>query len=334
VRRMLKLFIAVCTVGAALAAVAAAASSPTVATGSATNLRNTSAVVQAGVNPNGTSTAYMFQYGLTNAYGLATTTHSAGAGTKGKAVSATIGGLTPGTLYHYRVVAVNKAGTSAGADRTFRTTGHPPAGVLTGPPDQVGTTTATVTGTVNPEGQTTVWVFQYGLTTTYGVQTFGQTLAGVSSTLTVASQLAGLTPGTLFHYRLVAFHGSTVVSAGVDQTFLTEPSPRPVPRLRASTSPARARSKPFLFTTRATVVGPGWIPAPLACTSSAAIRYFNGKRLVGFAVGVVQPNCTLSAQVSFPRRIGRHPTRLKVVIHFRGNGYLAPVDRTDHVTLG
>jgi hypothetical protein len=333
-RRTLWVVLAVCTVPTVIAGSAAAASSPTVATGSATNRTDTSAVVAGTVSPNGSTTSYLFQFGLSNAYGASTATHSAGAGTKAKAVTATIGGLTPGTVYHYHLVATNKAGVASGVDRTFRTTGHPPAGVITGPPSQVGTSVATVAGAIDPNGQSTVWVFQYGLTPTYSVQTLGQTLPGLNSTVTVAAQLSGLKPGTLFHYRLVGYHGTTVVVAGADATFLTEPSPRPVPRLRAITSPARARSKPFVFTTRATVAGPGWIPASLACTGSAAIRYFNGKHLVGFAVATVQPNCTLSTQVSFRRKLGRRSTPLKIVIHFRGNGYLAPVDRTNHVAVG
>jgi len=333
-RRMLKVLVLVGAVAAVTAGVAVAASSPTVATGAASNLTNSTAVLHGTVNPNATTTEYQFQYGLTNAYGLSTATHSAGSGSTAKAFTGTIGGLVPGTVYHYRVVALNKDGGTLGADRTFRTTGHPPASPTTGPAVQVGTSVATLTGAVDPNGQTTLWVFQYGLTTAYGVETFGQTLPALSTTLPVAVQVSGLAPGTLFHYRLVTYHGSTVVSAGADQTFLTEPSPRPVPRLRASTSPSRARSKPYVFTTRATLTGPGWIPASLGCTGSAAIRYFNGRHLVGFAVAAVQPNCTLSAQVAFRRKIGRNSTPLQVVIHFRGNGYLAPVDRIDHVALG
>jgi len=332
-RRMLKVLAVVGAVAAVIAGAAQAATSPAVATGVASNITNTGAVLHGTVNPNATSTDYQFQYGLTNAYGLSTTTHSAGSGRTAKALTGTVGGLLPGTVYHYRVVALNKDGGTLGADRTFRTTGHPLPGVTTGPAVQVGTSGATLTGAVDPNGASAVWMFQYGLTTAYTAQTFGQTLPALSSTLTVASVLTGLKSGTVFHYRLIAIRGANVVY-GTDQTFLTEPSPRPVPRLRATTSPSRARSRPFVFTTRATVTGPGWIPASLGCTGSAAIRYFNGRHVVGFAVAAVQPNCTLSAQVSFRRKIGRHSTPLQVVIHFRGNGYLAPVDRTNHVALG
>jgi hypothetical protein len=332
-KRTLKVLVAVGVVAALITGAAEAASSPTVATGAASSLTNTSAVLHGTVNPNAAGTTYQFQYGLTNAYGLSTTSHSAGSGSKVKAVTGTAAGVLPGTLYHFRVVAINRDGGTLGADRTFRTTGHPLPGVSTGPPVAVGTNGATLTGAIDPNGQAAQWVFQYGLTTGYGIQTFAQTLPALSATLPVASVLGGLQPGTVFHYRLVAIRGSNVVY-GADQTFLTEPSPRPVPRLRATTSPRRARSKPYVFTTHATITGPSWIPASLGCTGGAAIRYFHGKRVVAFAVATVQPDCTLSAQVSFRRKIGRHSVPLKVVIHFRGNGYLAPVDRTDHVTLG
>jgi hypothetical protein len=333
-KRMLKVLVAACALAAVLAGAALAASSPTVATGGATKVTNTSAVLNGTVNPNGSSTGYDFEYGLTNIYGLTTAPHSAGSGTKGKAVTVTVNGLIPGTVYHYRLDATNKGGGGIGANRSFTTTGHPPAAVITGPPSQVGTSTATVTGTVDPEGAPTTWVFQYGLSASDGYETFGQTLAAVNSTLTVSAQLVGIEPGTTFHYRLVAYHGS-VATAGADQTFLTEPSPRPVPRVRASTTPHRARNKPFVFTTNATVIGPGLIPAADQCNGGAAIRYYNGKRVVGFTVAALAPNCTFSAPVSFSRRIGKHSTRLRVAIHFRGNGYLAPADApSEYVTLG
>ena len=43
--------------------------------------------------------------------------------------------------------------------------------VITGPVDAVGATTATVSGTVNPNGTATTWYLEYGKTTTYGTKT-------------------------------------------------------------------------------------------------------------------------------------------------------------------
>ena len=123
------------------------------------------------------------------------------------AVTQTITGLTPGTVYHYRIGAVNGSGSSAGADRTFTTKGHPPAAVVTGGTVNVGKTVATPTGVINPEGAITGWVVQYGLTAAYGLEDFSQNLPAVNAQLPVSVQLVGLAPATLFHYRIVAYHG-------------------------------------------------------------------------------------------------------------------------------
>ena len=48
-----------------------------------------------------------------------------GPGLSPQAVSASISGLSPGTLYHYKIVAVDTAGnTIAGSDATFMTLRH------------------------------------------------------------------------------------------------------------------------------------------------------------------------------------------------------------------
>jgi hypothetical protein len=77
------------------------------------------------VNPTGSDTSYRFQYGRTTAYGQTTPPQAAGSGKPDVDVSARISRLSPGTTYHFRVVATNEFGTTAGADRTFRT-GLPP----------------------------------------------------------------------------------------------------------------------------------------------------------------------------------------------------------------
>ena len=334
-RRIAKLFAAVLVVSAVVCGVALAASSPTVTTGLSSNATQTSVVLHAAVNPNGAATGYQFNYGPTSAYGLSTATGSAGAGTKPVSVQATLIGLTPGTLYDYQVVAHNKSGISIGANRTFKTTGPPPPGVITGPAANVGKSIATLTGDIDPQGAVTTWAFQYGLSTNYGAQTYPmQSLAASITPVAVALPLAGLEPGTLFHFRLVAFHGATVVSPGLDQTFLTEPAIRPHPQLRASTTPRRASKKPYVFTTTAQLSGPSSIPASLGCVGDATIRYFDGNRQVASASAVVQQNCTFSAQVSFRGLIHRRAAALKVEIQFRGNGYFAAVRSTERVTLG
>jgi hypothetical protein len=333
-RRILQVFVLSTAMGLSLTGVASAASSPSIATGGATKVSNTTAVLNGTVNPNGHATEYDFSYGPTTAYGATTALHKVKAGTKPVAITITITGLTPGTTYHYRLNASNSAGAASGADRALTTTGHPPAGVVTGGAVNVGKTAATPTGVINPEGATTTWVIQYGLTAAYGVQNFPGTLAGVTTPVPVSAALTGLAPATLFHYRIVAFHGSAVVSAGADATFFTEPSKRPVPRMTAHTSPGRDKRSPFAYTTSGSLSGAGFIPAAQRCTGNVGVRFFNGRRQLAFVVAPVQPTCKFSVSASFRRLHSRGPVRLKVTVDYRGNGYLASVSRTDHVTAG
>jgi phosphodiesterase/alkaline phosphatase D-like protein len=333
-RRSLQVFVLFMVVGLSLAGVASAAGSPSSTTGVATKVSNTGAVLNGVVNPNGHATQYDFTYGPTTAYGSTTAVRRIKAGTKAVAVQIAIAGLTPGTTYHYRLGAINSGGAAAGSDRTFTTSGHPPAAVVTGAAVNVGKTVATPTGVINPEGATTTWTIQYGLTTAYGLQNFAGTLPALDTALSVSAALTGLAPGTLFHYRIVAFHGSSVVSAGADATFFTEPSKRPVPRMTAHTSPGRDKRTPFSFTTSGSLSGASSIPAAQRCTGNVGVRFFNGRRQLAFVVAPIESNCKFSVGASFRKLHGSGPARLKVTVDYRGTGYLAPVNRVDHVTAG
>lgn len=311
----------------ALAGVAAAASSPAVVTGTRSSLKQTSAVLNATVNPNGSTTYYFFQWGLSvPGYGLAGHPHSAGSGTATASVKTTAGSLIPGTVYHYRIVAYNRFGTSIGADRTFKTKGFAPPAAATGPAAQVGKSFVTLTGVVNPNGTTTSYYFQYGVSAAYGSQTFAGSLSGHAATA-VSVPVTGLAPGTIFHYRLVATHSGFPPQAAGDLTFMTLPAHPPAPRVRARTTPRRARHRPFAFTTTGTVSGPGWIPAQFACSGQVRIRVLHGLRTVAVTIAAVQPNCSFAAQTVLTRKPG-HGSRhrrvsLVVLVRFAGNGYLA-----------
>ncbi|MGB9185324.1 MAG: fibronectin type III domain-containing protein [Solirubrobacteraceae bacterium] len=327
--------LAVAVLGLSITGVAVAASSPTVATGPATNITDTSATLTATVNPNGNQTGIGFQYGITSAYGQASGTHQVGGGSKPVTVKSTITGLTPGTVYHYHVVALNKAGTASGADRTFTTTGPPPAAVATGPAVNVLKTVATVTGSVNPEGADTTWAVQYGLSASYGAETVpAQPLAKVATSLPVSATLAGLSPATLFHYRIVAYHNGNVISTGADATFFTEPDRPLKPRVSAKTTPRRDRHRPYAYSTSGTIGGAGSIPATSRCSGTVKVGYFLGKRRIGTVVAPVGPDCTFSADNSFRRVKAATPATILIKIHFNGNGYIAPADRTNSVTAG
>ncbi len=332
-KRIASLPVAILAIAALGTSVALAASSPTVATRAATAVADTTAVLRGIVNPNGNQTGYLFTYGPTTALGLTTASRSAGNGTKDVRVAIEARGLTAGTTYYYRVVALSRAGGASGAILSFKTTGKPPASVVTGPSVGVGKYEATPTGSVDPQGALTTWEVQYGLTPSYGLETSPLPLAAVNVPLPVSITIPGLAPGKLFHYRLVANNGT--VSAGGDQTFFTFPSFRRTPKMRTSTSPSRLTRSPFTFTTRGSLYdAANFVPASLRCSGQVGVRAFNGSRQVAYVVTQVGPDCSFSTPVPIGHRIGNGATGLQVRIDFRGNGYLKPVQRTDNVTLG
>jgi DNA-binding beta-propeller fold protein YncE len=102
-----------------------AAALPAATTGAASNLTHTSATLHGTVNPDGSATTYFFQYGTSIAYGKQTSSQNGGADTTTHPASALITGLSPGTSYHFRIVAHNAAGTIDGADKTFTTPDRP-----------------------------------------------------------------------------------------------------------------------------------------------------------------------------------------------------------------
>ncbi len=94
---------------------------PTVNTGSAASVTESSATLNGTVNPNGTDTDGYFQYGMDQNYALVTTNTGMGSGRVNDPVSADISGLNESTTYHYRLLATNESGTSYGDDNTFTT---------------------------------------------------------------------------------------------------------------------------------------------------------------------------------------------------------------------
>ena len=115
----------------------AAATAPAASTQAATQVNRQSARLNGRINPHGAATTYHFEYGLTTAYTASTPAKTTGAGTTGVHVHATISGLTPGTRYHYRVVAQSSAGTTAGADRSLVTRAARAALTLAATPDPI-----------------------------------------------------------------------------------------------------------------------------------------------------------------------------------------------------
>jgi hypothetical protein len=121
--------LAIVAIPLAVASPAAAASKPApktkkpqASTGAATHILNSSALLNASINPNGMQTSYYFQWGPTTSYGSQTPTVVVGDATTRVKVGQLVSGLETGVTYHYRVVAVTSSGEPIpGHDRTFVT---------------------------------------------------------------------------------------------------------------------------------------------------------------------------------------------------------------------
>jgi len=92
--------------------------------------------------------------------------------------------------------------------------------VATGAATDVTTTGATLNGTVNPNGAATTASFEWGLTTSYGQTTAGQSMGSGSAALPLSASLTGLTACTTYHYRATAT-SSAGTTNGTDATFET-----------------------------------------------------------------------------------------------------------------
>jgi uncharacterized delta-60 repeat protein len=205
-------------------------SAPSVTTGAASGIGETSAEVAGQVDPGGLQTSYHFDYGTTTGYGHSSSTGTVPAGSSAVAVSAQLTGLTPDTKYHYRLVASNADGAVYGADGTLTTAPPSRPSATTGAASAIGEVSAEVAGSVGTGGLATSYHFEYGKTASYGSSTpQAAALPATAANFAVSARLTHLTPGTKYHYRLVATNadGTSYGSAG---TFTT------LPRLRAPLS--------------------------------------------------------------------------------------------------
>ena len=190
-------------------------SGPAVVTAPASSVGTSSATLNGSVNPNGRPTTYTFEYGKTTKYGTTTPSGNAGSGSDPTNVSAPISGLSAGQVYHFRLDATSDAGTVQGADMSFTPTGGP--SVTTKAASSITSTSARLNGTVNPNGLTTTYYFDYGTSTAYGSKTAVATAGSGTSNKSVSASVTGLGPG-VHHFRLVAT-SSAGTSTGSDLTF-------------------------------------------------------------------------------------------------------------------
>lgn len=92
--------------------------------------------------------------------------------------------------------------------------------VRTDPPILVSATGATLAGSLDSNGGSATYRFEYGPTPAYGSETPPRSAGPTSAEQPVSEGVAGLSPATTYHYRLVAA-GDFGAGAGADGTFTT-----------------------------------------------------------------------------------------------------------------
>jgi len=119
-------------------------------------------------------------------------------------VSAEATGLSPQSTYHFRLVAGNVNGGQDGNGQGFVTTPDV-EGVLTeGATAGAAGTTATLQGSLEPNGFDTHYYFEYGTGESYGATTPLDDAGSATEDARVSATANGLEPNETYDYRLVA----------------------------------------------------------------------------------------------------------------------------------
>lgn len=192
---------------------------PTAATGDATDITLSSATLNGVVNPHNDQTMWHFEYRKAGSDWKKTDNVGVAVASDWN-ISAKVFNLEADTTYSYKLIAVNGAGTSTGAEKTFKTAGVALPAVTTGGVKNVTQSSATLMGTINPHDTPTSYWFWYGTSPQNMYHTPGQVgLTGKNDT-PVSADLYNLAPNTTYYYRLSA---STVKGSveGENKTFKT-----------------------------------------------------------------------------------------------------------------
>ncbi len=176
-----------------------------------------------------TSVAYNGTAKLTwtssNASGCTAFSNPAGVWSGSKATTSPPGGeqvgpLTASTTF---ILSCTNGGSNNQAQTNVNVGPAPAPIVSTGSATSVTYSSATLNGTVNPNGQLTTYYFQYGTTTNYGNNTSSGT-AGASTTTMSESRSINISASTTYHFRLCANNQYGTVCGG-DSTFTSGVAP-------------------------------------------------------------------------------------------------------------
>ena len=208
-------------------------SAPSATTGAATTVTATGVMLGGMINPNGADTTVSFDYGATTAYGVnlaATTGGTVPVGSGDTTVGVTLSGLSCGTLYHYRVTAVNSAGAVNGNDATFTTSACPvPPSIGAQPVNVTVNSGGSTSFTVNATGSLLTYQWQVNSGSGFGDISNGGVYGGATTaTLAISGVTAAMNGSS---YRVVvsgsgtpaATSGSALLTVNTEPIITTQP---------------------------------------------------------------------------------------------------------------
>jgi len=193
-------------------------SAPTVKTLAAGGISRMVANLNGEVTPNKVATQYWFEYGTTPNLGSTTALVSVGDGNVKIPASISLSDLLPVTTYYFRLNAQNQFGTINGAILNLKTSGPPAASapvVVTKSANAIGTSTATLHATVNPNGAETMYWFEYSTDSFFTGSSLKNTdkkSAGAGlNNFPVDANISDLSPKSTYYFRVVAQNSFGIV---------------------------------------------------------------------------------------------------------------------------
>jgi hypothetical protein len=123
----------------------------------------------------------------------------------------------PGDAFYATLPAIR---TDVAAMLATGSTQSPPAAKTTAATN-ITRTSATLNGTVNPNGRPTTYRFEYGRTSAYGSSTPTASAGSGTTATPVSASISGLARKTTYHFRVVAIDAQGAGHPGADATFRT-----------------------------------------------------------------------------------------------------------------
>lgn len=202
-------------------------SAPSVKTSAIADISEREATLKGEVNPHRAKAQYWFEYGTSSDLGETSATFTAGSGNTVVPVSVTIGNLEPLTKYYFRLNAQNQFGTVNGSTLVFKTEGPVASApeASTKSASSILTTSAKLNASINPNGETTSYWFEYSDDSLLGGVLVGSTpqksLDKNLGVTAVNMNIPNLSPNKTYYFRIIA-QNSVGTSRGQILSFKTK----------------------------------------------------------------------------------------------------------------